>query len=186
MEEGLQRRLTPRQLSMIAIGSAIGVGLFLGSSVTVNLAGPGVIVSYVIGAAIALVVAYALAEMAVVHPRAGSFGVYAELYLSRWAGFVVRATYGFVQIIAVGAEVTAVAIYFAYWFPGAPQWVWGVAASIGLVAVNLSSVARFGTVEYWFSLVKVVAIAAFVVAGGLVIAGVGSQTDPGLRHLYAD
>src|SRR5438477_6386075 len=85
-EEGLQRRLTPRQLSMIAIGSAIGVGLFLGSSVTVNLAGPGVIVSYVIGAAIALVIAYALAEMAVVHPLAGSFGVYADRYLSPWLG----------------------------------------------------------------------------------------------------
>ena len=92
---------------MIAIGGAIGVGLFLGSSVTIELAGPGVIVTYLMGALIAVVVAYSLAEMAVVHPVAGSFGIYAETYLSRWAGFSVRATYGLAQIIAIGAEVAA-------------------------------------------------------------------------------
>src|SRR2546423_5044021 len=84
--EGLQRRLSQRQLTMLAIGGAIGVGLFLGSSVTIRLAGPAVIVSYLLGALIATVVAYSLAEMAVVHPVAGSFGVYAQIYLSRWAG----------------------------------------------------------------------------------------------------
>ena len=87
-EEGLRRGLGPRQLTMIAIGSAIGVGLFLGSTVTIRLPGPAVIMTYVIGAAIALVMGYALAEMAVVHPLAGSFGVYAERYLSPWFGFV--------------------------------------------------------------------------------------------------
>src|SRR5437764_9574753 len=144
MEAGLQRRLTTRQLTMIAIGSAIGVGLFLGSTVTINLAGPGVIVTYVIGAAIALVMAYALAEMAVVHPLAGSFGVYAERYLSPWFGFVVRATYAFIQILAIGAEVTAVAIYFGFWFPDPPQWTWLVAVSGALIAINASRVSRFG------------------------------------------
>src|SRR5438876_8372194 len=134
-EEGLQRRLTPRQLTMIAIGSAIGVGLFLGSTVTIRQAGPAVIVTYVIGALIALVMAYALAEMAVVHPLAGSFGVYAEEYLSPWFGFIVRATYGFIQILAIGAEVTAVAIYFTFWFPGLPQWVWVCGGSTVLVAI---------------------------------------------------
>ena len=86
-EEGLQRRLQARHLSMIAIGGAIGVGLFLGSSVTIRQAGPGVILSYLLSAAIALVMAYALAEMAVTHPQAGSFGIYAERYLSPWSGF---------------------------------------------------------------------------------------------------
>ena len=81
-DEGLSRRLTSRQLTMIAMGGAIGVGLFLGSTVTIGLAGPGVILTYVVGAAIALVVGYVLAEMAVIHPQAGSFGVYAERYLS--------------------------------------------------------------------------------------------------------
>ena len=116
-EEGLRRRLVPRQIAMMAIGSAIGVGLFLGSTVTIRLAGPGVIVTYLFGALIALVMGYALAEMAVMHPVAGSFGVFADRYLSPWFGFVVRATYAFVQILAIGAEVTAVAIYFAFWFP---------------------------------------------------------------------
>ena len=84
------------------------------------------IVTYLFGALIALVMGYALAEMAVVHPVAGSFGVFAERYLSPWFGFVVRATYAFMQILAIGAEVTAVAIYFTFWFPGVPPWVWVV------------------------------------------------------------
>src|SRR5580692_1129376 len=105
----LQRSLTQRQLTMLALGGAIGVGLFLGSTVTIRLAGPGVIVTYLFGALVALVMGYALAEMAVMHPVAGSFGVFADRYLSPWSGFVVRATYAFVQILAIGAEVTAVA-----------------------------------------------------------------------------
>ena len=105
--EGLHRRLGQRQLTMMAIGGAIGVGLFLGSSVTIRLAGPAVILSYLLGAGIALIMSYVLTEMAVVHPVAGAFGVYAEKYLNRWAGFSVRATYGVAQIIAIGAEVTA-------------------------------------------------------------------------------
>jgi len=153
----LQRKLTERQLSMIAIGGAIGVGLFLGSNVTVSLAGPAVILTYLLGAVLALIMAYVLAEMAVVHPVAGSFGIYAEHYLNRWSGFTVRATYGLIQIIAIGAEVTAVAIYFQYWFPNTPQWLWVAVVSAGVVGINAAHVGNFGEFEYWFSLVKVVA-----------------------------
>jgi AAT family amino acid transporter len=181
----LRRRLTQRQLSMLAIGGAIGVGLFLGSSVTIRLAGPGVIVSYLLGAVIALVVAYSLVEMAVVHPVAGAFGVYAQTYLSPWAGFTVRATYGLVQIIAIGAEVTAVAIYFAFWFPSVPQWIWVVGVSIGLVALNTQQVARFGEFEYWFALIKVLAIAVFIVVGLGLILGLGPRPAVGLSNLTA-
>src|SRR3954464_10545090 len=163
--EGLQRKLSSRQLTMIAIGGAIGVGLFLGSSVTIELAGPGVIVSYILGAMVAVVVAYSLAEMAVVQPVAGSFGVYAETYLSRWAGFTVRVTYALVQIIAIGAEVTAVAIYFSFWFPGVPAWAWVCLVSLGLVTVNALQVSNFGEFEYWFALIKVVAILIFIAVG---------------------
>src|SRR5262249_35384879 len=161
--EGLQRRLRPRQLIMIAMGGAIGVGLFLGSSVTIQQAGPGVIVTYLLGALVAVVVAYALAEMAVVHPGAGSFGVYSETDLSNWAGFTVRATYGLVQIIAIGAEVTAVGIYFGFWFPSLPGWIWVVTVSLGLVTVNALQVSKFGEFEYWFALIKVVAIVVFII-----------------------
>jgi AAT family amino acid transporter len=179
----LRRRLNQRQLTMLAIGGAIGVGLFLGSGVTIRLAGPGVIVSYLLGAVIALIVAYSLVEMAVVHPDAGSFGVYAETYLSRWAGFAVRATYGFVQMIAIGAEVTAVAIYFAFWFPAEPQWVWVVAVSIFLIIINTLQVARFGEFEYWFALIKVVAILAFIAVGVALIFGIGARQAIGLSNL---
>ena len=183
-DEGLRRGLRPRQLTMIAIGGAIGVGLFLGSTVTIGLAGPGVIVTYLIGAAIALVMAYALAEMAVVHPLAGSFGVYAEQYLSSWYGFVLRATYGFIQILAIGAEVTAVAIYFTFWFPAVPQWMWVAGASAGLIAVNTSKVSWFGEVEYWFALIKVVAILAFIAVGLALVVGLGPSPAVGVSNLF--
>lgn len=183
-DEGLHRALSSRQLTMIAIGSAIGVGLFLGSTVTIGLAGPGVIVTYVIGAAIALVMAYALAEMAVVHPLAGSFGVYAEKYLSPWFGFVLRATYAFIQILAIGAEVTAVAIYFTFWFPSVPPWMWVAAASAGLVAINTAQVSRFGEVEYWFALIKVAAILAFIAVGLGLILGLGPGPAVGAGNLF--
>ena len=181
----LRRRLSQRQLTMLAIGGAIGVGLFLGSSVTIHLAGPGVIVTYLIGAAIATIVAYALAEMAVVQPFAGAFGIYAQTYLNSWAGVAVRGTYAIVQIIAIGAEVTAVAIYFAFWFPTVPQWVWVVAVSAGLVAVNTLHVGRFGEFEYWFALIKVVAIILFIVIGAALILGLGPGPAIGLSNLTA-
>lgn len=181
----LRRRLTQRQLSMLAIGGAIGVGLFLGSSVTIRLAGPGVIVSYLLGALVALIVSYSLVEMAVVHPVAGSFGVYAQTYLSSWAGFSVRTTYGLVQIIAIGAEVTAVGIYFAFWFPSVPQWIWVIAVSIGLVALNMQQVGRFGEFEYWFALIKVLAIVFFIVIGLGLILGLGRGPAMGLSNLTA-
>ena len=92
-EHGLARQLSERQLSMIAIGGAIGTGLFLGSALSVRTAGPGVILSYIFASGVALLLMGCLSEMAVAHPTAGSFGVYADLYISPWAGFVVRYTY---------------------------------------------------------------------------------------------
>jgi amino acid transporter, AAT family len=181
----LQRKLTERQLSMIAIGGAIGVGLFLGSNVTIDLAGPSVILTYLLGAVLALIMAYALAEMAVVHPVAGSFGIYAERYLNRWSGFTVRATYGLIQIIAIGAEVTAVAIYFRYWFPGTPQWLWVAVVSVGVVGINAAHVGNFGEFEYWFSLIKVVAIIVFILVGIALISGLSPGPALGIRNLTA-
>jgi L-asparagine transporter-like permease len=122
-EQGLARRLTTRQITMIAIGGAIGTGLFLGSGLAVGYAGPGVLISYAIGAVIAFMVMLVLAEMAVALPTAGSFGNYAQLYLGNWAGFLVKYTYWAIQVIAVGGEATA-GIYMQYWFPAIPIWVW--------------------------------------------------------------
>src|SRR5438445_458345 len=172
-EAGLHRNLTSRQLSMISIGGAIGTGLFLGSAISVRLAGPGVILSYVAGAAIALTLMWALGEMAVAHPVAGSFGVYAEMYIHRWAGFVVRYTYWLCQVVAIGSEVVAAAIYCGLWFPGIPQWIWIAAFSAGMIYVNARSVASFGAFEYWFAMIKVVTITIFLILGGALLFGVG-------------
>jgi len=180
---GLHRRLNQRQLTMMAIGGAIGVGLFLGSSLTIRLAGPGVILSYLLGAAIALIMSYVLTEMAVVHPVAGAFGVYAEKYLSPWAGFSVRATYGAAQIIAIGAEVTAAGIYISFWFPDVPQWIWVVLVSAALVALNSMQVNRLGEFEYWFAMIKVTAILAFIIIGISLIFGIGTRHAIGLANL---
>jgi amino acid transporter, AAT family len=181
--DGLHRRLSQRQLTMMAIGGAIGVGLFLGSSVTIRLAGPAVILSYILGAGIALIMSYVLTEMAVVHPVAGAFGVYAEKYLNPWAGFSVRATYGVAQIIAIGAEVTAAGIYISYWLPNVPQWIWLVLVSSALVALNSMQVNRLGEFEYWFAMIKVSAIVAFIIVGVALIFGVGSRHAIGLANL---
>jgi len=179
----LQRRLTERQLAMIAIGGAIGVGLFLGSNFTIRLAGPAVIITYILCAILALIVAYSLAEMAVVHPVAGSFGIYAERYLNSWSGFTVRAMYGLIQVIAIGAEITAVAIYFQYWFPDTPQWLWVAAVSVVVVAINSARVGNFGEFEYWFSFIKVTAIILFILIGIALIAGVAGRPALGLSNL---
>jgi amino acid transporter, AAT family len=179
----LNRALTERQLTMMTIGGAIGVGLFLGSSVTIRLAGPGVILAYLFGAVITLIVAFSIAEMAVTHPVAGSFGVYAQTYLNEWSGFAVRVTYAVGQILAIGAEVTAVAIYFSVWFPSIPQWVWVVAVSAGLIVVNGLRVGNFGEFEYWFAIIKVITIVAFIIVGFGLILGVGPARAIGFSNL---
>src|SRR5580692_9417363 len=183
--EQLSRQLTLRQLSMIAIGGAIGTGLFLGSSLAVRIAGPGVVISYLIGAAIALLFMSALSEMAVVHPTAGSFGVYAELYVNAWAGFAVRYTYWAAQCIAIGGEATAIAIYCQWWFPNTPKWLWILAFSIALLYVNARSVGSFGSFEYWFAMIKVVAIVMFSVFGVALLGGVRPWPAVGLVNFTA-
>ena len=172
-EAGLHRNLTPRQLSMIAIGGAIGTGLFLGSAISVRAAGPGVILSYAAAAAIALALMWALGEMTIAHPVAGSFGVYAEMYVHPWAGFTMRYSYWFGQVIAIGSEMIAASIYCKHWFPGLPSWIWIAGFSIALVCVNASSVSNFGAFEYWFAMLKVIIICAFLVLGTALISGIG-------------
>ncbi|MCI0404115.1 MAG: amino acid permease [Acidobacteria bacterium] len=181
-EDTLARKLTPRQLSMIALGGAIGTGLFLGSGISVRLAGPGVILAYLFGAFIALFAAWALAEMAVAHPVAGSFGVYAELYLNPWAGFTMRLSYWVAQVIAIGSEVVAAAIYCAYWFPNVPGWFWVAAFSVGLLAANAWSVSSFGEFEFWFALIKVATIIVFIVVGAALLFGLGPLEPVGFGN----
>jgi len=184
-EHGLARKLSERQMSMIALGGAIGTGLFLGSALAVRTAGPGVILSYIIAAVVALLLMFCLCEMAVVHPTAGSFGVYADLYLSPWAGFAVRYTYWAAQAIAIGGEAVAAGIYTQWWFPHTPVWMWVVVYAAVLVFVNARSVAAFGSFEYWFSMIKVIAIVIFILLGAAVLIGIHQQRPIGLENFRA-
>jgi len=170
-EEGLRRSLSARKLAMISIGGAIGTGLFLGSGFAISLAGPGVLLSYLIGAVVALLLMGCLAEMTIAHPLTGSFGAYAEYYVGPLAGFVVRWCYWTGNVLAIGTEVTAVAVYMKYWFPGPPGWVWILTFSGSLVMANALAVNVFGTVEYWFCVIKVTAIIAFIVLASYLVFG---------------
>jgi AAT family amino acid transporter len=183
-EAGLQRRLTRGQAIMISLGGAIGTSLFLSSGIALGYAGPGVMVSYAIAGFIAVAMVFSLSEMAVVHPAAGSFGTYAEIYLSPWAGFVVRYTYWFAQVIATGFEAVAAGIYMTWWIPAAPVWLWSLGFAAIVIWVNSRSVASFGTIEYWFALVKVSAIVLFVILGAAHVFGLGVPAT-GFRNLYA-
>jgi len=172
-EAGLKRELSVRLLGMIAIGQSIGTGLFLGSGISVQMAGPGVIVSYVIGSLITYLLMVALSEMTSAHPTAGSFGVYAEHYLGPWAGLVTRYTYAMAQIIAIGGQIVASAIYCRYWLPDVPSWIWIFGLSAVLMVMNILNVGSFGEGEYWFSLIKVIAICFLLVFGVVLFAGIG-------------
>jgi amino acid transporter, AAT family len=186
-EGGLKRGLTAGQLSMIAIGGAIGTGLFLGSGFAIGLAGPSVLISYGIGGVIALLLMGALAEMTAAHPDAGSFGVQAERYLGPFAGYLIRYAYLFGVILAVGTEVTAVAIYMKVWLPQVPGLVWIISFSGALIAVNAFSVSLFGWVEYALSLIKIAAIVGFIVLGALWVFGSPQAQAAGAGlHLYTD
>lgn len=164
-EGGLQHGLTKAQITMIGLGGAIGTGLFMGSGIAIGYAGPAVLISYLIAALVAVIMVFSLSEMAVVHPTAGSFGTYAEMYLSPWAGFLVRYTYWMAQVIAIGGEAVAGGLYMNYWFPGTPVWMWSVGFAIALIYVNSRSVTNFGSFEYWFALIKVVTIVLFIILG---------------------
>jgi len=178
-EQGLKRGLSAAQMSMIAIGGAIGTGLFLGSKFAIGFAGPAVILSYAIGGAIALLLMGCLAEMTVAHATSGSFGAYAEHYIGPLAGFLVRYCYWSCVVLAVGAEVTAIAQYMAFWFADVPGWLWVLLFSGALIVVNALSVKTFGTVEYWFSSIKISAIIAFIVLGAYVVWG---NPQYGMQH----
>jgi AAT family amino acid transporter len=172
-EAGLQRKLTPGQLAMIGLGSTIGTGLFLGSAISVKLAGPAVILSFAIAACIAVTMMLALAEMAAAHPAAGSFGLYAEMYLHPWAGFAVRLTYWLCMMVVVGSEVVAASIYCKLWFPQTPSWVWIGLFSLVILIINCTTIKSLGTFEYWLSMIKVVTIVAFLILGTALLCGLG-------------
>jgi AAT family amino acid transporter len=171
-EQGLHHQLSVGQMTMVAVGGSIGTGLLLGSAAALEIAGPSVILSYLVAAFIAYTVAMALGELASVHPAAGSFGVYGELYLDPYLGFLCRAGYWASIAFSIGAELTASATYMSYWLPAVPGVVWVFVFSALLVLVNLRSVRAFGRFEFWFAMIKFSTIVLFILAGtALLVTG---------------
>lgn len=168
----------------IALGSAIGTGLFYGSASAIQLAGPSVLLAYVIGGAAVFMVMRAMGELALAHPVSGAFSEYATLYLGRWAGFVTGWTYALEMALVAIADVTAFAVYMKFWFPNS----WIVSVLLILLAINLAKVKAFGETEFWFTLVKVSAIIAMIV-GGIALLFVGVQAHeavaPSVTNLWA-
>ncbi|AHF70041.1 MULTISPECIES: amino acid permease [Pseudomonas] len=186
---GLKRGLSARHIRFMALGSAIGTGLFYGSAAAIQQAGPAVLLAYLIGGAAVFMVMRALGEMAVHNPTSGSFSHYASRYLGPLAGFVLGWTYAFEMIIVCLADVTAFGIYMGFWFPEVPRWIWVLGIVFLIGALNLCNVKVFGETEFWLSLLKVGAIVAMIVAGfGIMLFGIGSSTGDnaiGISNLWA-
>jgi amino acid transporter, AAT family len=184
--KGLKRELKTGQLTMIAMGCAIGTGLFLGSGLAIQTAGPGVLISYALGAFIVLLLMGCLAEMTVAHPASGSFGLIAEKYVHPMAGFLVRYSYWIANVLAVGVEVSAIAVYMKYWFPAVPGFVWILLFGLLLIYVNATSVNTFATFEYWFSMIKIAAIVGFILLGLYVLFGTSGHPHIGAQNFTND
>ncbi|GAA3593463.1 amino acid permease [Klugiella xanthotipulae] len=184
----LQRGLGARHIRFMALGSAIGTGLFYGSAAAIQTGGPAVLLAYMIGGAAVFMVMRALGEMAVRHPIAGSFGQYAARYLGPLAGFITGWTYTFEMIIVALADVTAFGIYMGFWFPDVERWIWIVAVVFIIGALNLLSVKVFGELEFWFTLVKVTAIIGMIVGGiAIIVFGFNTQSEnaSGVANLFS-
>ncbi|MFT9486569.1 MAG: amino acid permease [Tepidibacillus sp.] len=187
-KEQLKRGLSERHIQMISLGGAIGVGLFYGSATTIQMAGPAISLSYLIGGIIIFIIMRALGEMAVAEPVSGSFSSYANRYVGPFAGYLTGWTYWFMWVVVGMAEITAVGVYVNYWFPDIPQWVSALGALLIMTIVNLINVKAFGEFEYWFALIKVVAIVAMIIAGLLMIfLGFGNGGQPiGFDNLWVN
>ena len=173
--QGLKRGLTARHIRFMALGSAIGTGLFYGSAAAIQMAGPAVLLAYLIGGAAVFMVMRALGEMAVRDPVSGSFGHYASTYLGPMSGFILGWTYAFEMIIVCLADITAFGIYMGFWFPDVARWIWVLGIVLLIGGLNLCSVKVFGEMEFWLSLLKVAAIVAMILAGfGIMLFGIGS------------
>lgn len=183
----LQRSLKNRHIQMIALGGAIGTGLFYGSGTTIKLVGPGISLSYIIGGIAIFFIMRALGEMSVDEPVSGSFSHYAGRYWGDFAGFFSGWNYWFCYVVVGMAELSVVGVYINYWFPSVPTWVSALAFLTLITLVNLINVKAFGEFEFWFSLIKVVAIIAMILFGLLIIFfGLGNNGQSiGLRNLWA-
>ena len=168
MDDGhhqLKRGLKNRHIQLIALGGAIGTGLFLGIASTIQMAGPSVLLGYAIAGAVAFLIMRQLGEMIVAEPVAGSFSHFADKYCGRHAGFVSGWNYWVMYILVSLAELTALGIYMQYWFPELPTWVSALGFFVLVNLLSLLNVKAFGELEFWFAVVKVAAVVGMIVFG---------------------
>ena len=185
-KENLNRALKSRHLQMIAIGSAIGTGLFYGSAWSIKTAGPAIILMYLISAFAVYFIMRDLGEMTVAEPVSGAFVSYANRYIHRFVGFLTGWN-GFIFLLATAAaELNALGHYIQFWLPGVPIWISAFVALGMLFLVNIISVRFYGETEFWFSMIKVAAIVAMILFGlCMIFIGLGNDGVPlGLGNLY--
>lgn len=183
-QQELARRLESRHIMMIALGGAIGAGIFKGSSTSINLAGPGVVVSYLIGGFILYFVMQGLAEMAVRNPEAKTFRELIESTLGHFAGYTSGWFYWLSWVLVMAAEMAAAAVFLQYWLPDVPLWLLSLIVSLAITLLNLFQVSIYGETEYWLAAIKIAVLLLFILLGGtLVFIGWGGQAAVGFANL---
>ncbi|WP_321849993.1 GABA permease [Pseudomonas paraveronii] len=181
----LEQGLKPRHVTMLSIAGVIGAGLFVGSGHAIAAAGPAVLLAYAAAGALVVLVMRMLAEMAVASPDTGSFSTYADRAIGHWAGFTIGWLYWWFWVLVIPLEANAAATILNAWFPNVAIWAFTLIITLLLTATNLFSVKHYGEFEFWFALIKVVAIVGFVILGLLAIFGFlpNSQVS-GVSHLF--
>jgi aromatic amino acid transport protein AroP len=184
-EQGtLKRGLKNRHIQLIALGGAIGTGLFLGIAQTIKSAGPSVLLGYAIAGIVAFFIMRQLGEMVVDEPVAGSFSHFADKYCGQYAGFLSGWNYWVLYILVSMAELSAVGIYVQYWWPGIPTWVSALVCFCVINAINLTSVKSFGELEFWFAIVKVAAIVGMIGFGGYLLMSGHAGPEASVTNLW--
>ncbi|RKT09287.1 aromatic amino acid permease [Streptomyces sp. 1114.5] len=168
-DRSVSRGLRQRHIAMIALGGAIGAGLFVGSGVGIAAAGPGIVVSYVVAGALTVVVMRMLGEMSAAHPDSGSFAAHAARAWGPWAGLLAGWMYWALLVVSVAAEAIGASRIVAGWLPQVPAWVWVAAFMALFTGTNLAGVRRFGELEFWFAGVKAASICAFILLGAAAV-----------------
>ena len=181
----LRKSLKNRHIQLIALGGAIGTGLFYGSAESIALAGPAILLAYLIGGLAIFMIVRALSEMSVEDPKAGAFSYYATQYWSKRAGFVSGWNYWFNYILVSMVELSVVGTFVNYWFPAIPTWVSAAVFLAIIAAANLLGVSQFGEFEFWFAIIKIVAVVAMIL-GGLAVIVFALPTDSGVKASFAN
>lgn len=185
-EQQIRRGLKNRHIQMIALGGAIGTGLFYGSATVVKMAGPAITLSYLIGGIVIFFIMRALGEMSVAHPVSGSFSQYAYQYWGELPGFISGWNYWFNYVVVGMAELAVIGTYINYWFPDIPTWVTALVCLVVVTLINVINVKAYGEFEFWFAIIKVLAIIGMIVFGaGMIVFGIGNGGQPvGISNLW--